>query len=254
MQGFQTNRTNRPSMGGAYLCFDFAGSFVADKKQTSSGSRIADKFSKMQSEIAIGIALILAAGGFTLAQLDVDLPFQWCPTGTVDRVECFRGWLLPLAGWIAAIFAYLTIRQVRKQVDNLEEEIEKNSAAERKSSFRSFKNEMLNFHDLELQLFQDLDFAIKYYSEHKQIEPELYTKITSMLSQLNGYDWSRLRYMDPATETGTQIELLRSTLAKIEKSAGNEKTFIDNAKHYVFVREIFYETIEDQTGIDFADS
>ena len=225
---------------------------MADKKHKPTGSRFAAKLSNMQSEIAIGVALVLAAGGFSLAQLDVDLPFQWCPTGTVDRVECFRGWLLPTAGWIAAIFAYLTIRQVRKQVDNLEAEIEKNSASERRASLRSFKNEMFNFHGLEKQLFEELSQVIIFFDQNGTLQTGVSIRIASLIQQLNGYDWSRLRYLDTMTKTSAQIDLLRSVFEKIGTSSDDDKTFVENARHYVFVRDIFYEIMEKETGIDFT--
>lgn len=227
---------------------------MAEKKQNASKTGFVARLSKMQSEIAVGVALALAAAGFTLAQLDVDLPFQWCPAGTVDRVECFRGWLVSSAGWIAAIFAYLTIRQVRKQVENLEDEVEKNSAAEKQSALRSFKNEMFNFRDLELQLFQNLAFALKSFEENAHVEAEVYPKIASLLAQLNGYDWSRLRYLERQQNVNAQIELLQSLFAKIQKSLGEENRFIETARHYVFVRGIFYEKIQEATGIDFGEA
>lgn len=228
-----------------------AGLSVAEKNQESSATGLAARFSKRHSEVAIGIALVLAAGGFTLAQFEIDVPFQWCPTGTVDRVECFRGWLLPLAGWIAALFAYLTIRQIRKQLESLEDEIEKGSAAERKSSLRLFKNEMFNFHSLESQMFQDLTQAIAAYDEHGSLPANVFDACKSAVAQVNAYDWSRLRALDDMAKVNAQIDLLRTMLEKIRNSADDEKQFVENARHYVFVREIFYAMMAEETDISF---
>lgn len=224
---------------------------MAQKNQKSSATGFVSRFSKRHSEIAIGVALVLAAGGFTLAQFEIDVPFQWCPTGTVDRVECFRGWLLPLAGWIAALIAYLTIRQIRRQLESLEDEIEKSSAAERKSSLRLFKNEMFSFHGLESQMFQDLTSLITDYDQHGHLASDVFTAAKSSVSQLHAFDWARLRPLEHMTKVNAQIDLLRSVLGKIRDASGDEKAFLDNARHYVFVRDIFYEMIESETGMTF---
>lgn len=224
---------------------------MAENNQKTSATGFAARFAKRHSEIAIGLALVLAAGGFTLAQFEIDVPFQWCPTGTVDRVECFRGWLLPLAGWIAALFAYLTIRQIRKQLESLEDEIEKSSAAELKSSLRLFKNEMFNFHGLESQMFQDLTDALASFDQHGHLKTDLFAKAKSSVSQLTAYDWSRLRPLEYMTKVNAQVDLLRSMLGKIKEASNEEKAFLDNARHYVFVRDIFYDMMEKETGMTF---
>lgn len=224
---------------------------MAEKNQKTTATGFAARFSKRHSEIAIGLALVLAAGGFTLAQFEIDVPFQWCPTGTVDRVECFRGWLLPLAGWIAALFAYLTIRQIRKQLESLEDEIEKSSATERKSSLRLFKNEMFNFHGLETQMFQDLTQAIATFDEQGKLPANLFDAARSAVTQVNAYDWSRLQALDDMAKVNAQVDLLRTMLEKIRASADDEKRFVENARHYVFVREIFYSMMAEETDISF---
>jgi len=224
---------------------------VAEKDQKPSATGFVARFSKRHSEIAIGVALVLAAGGFTLAQFEIDVPFQWCPTGTVDRVECFRGWLLPLAGWIAALFAYLTIRQIRKQLESLEDEIEKSSAAGRKSSLRLFKNEMFSFHGLESQMFQDLTQAIASHDEYGSLPTNLFDAARSSVGHVTAFDWSRLRALDDMAKVNAQVELLRTMLEKIRDSATDEEQFVENARHYVFVRDLFYTMMAEETGTSF---
>lgn len=46
--------------------------------------------------------------------------------------------------------------------------------------------------------------------------------------------------------------MLRTMLEKIRKSADDEKQFVEYARHYVFVRDISYAMMEEETGISFG--
>ncbi|MEM8812051.1 MAG: hypothetical protein AAGF59_05485 [Pseudomonadota bacterium] len=217
-------------------------------------SRFLARLSKMQAELAVGLALVLAAGGFTIAQMQVDLPFQWCPTGTIDRVECFRGWLLPLAGWIAAFVAYVTIRQIRKQVDSLEAEVEQHRDSERQSALRMVKNAIANFQALDGQLHGQLTEAIRQSEQSGRIHDDTMAKARSVLSQMAHYPWSQFEDTGLFSDVGAQADLLKAALTRLETSMGDDRDFAEKARHYLFVRDLFYERIAEKTGLDPGES
>ena len=227
---------------------------MSDQDDRSDKPGFLATLSKMQSEIAVAFVLVMAAAGFTVAQLGVDVPFQWCPAGTVDRMECFRGWLVSSAGWIAALFAYLTIRQIRKQVERLEDEVEKNTAAERVSSLRAFREDMFAFHTLESHLYSEIREIAGAFDATGKVPADAQDRTTLSLTQLAGYDWSRLKDPEHLKSIGSQIDFFQFTLKKLAATPATDPSFIECAKHYLYWRDLFYEKVAEETGLQFDEA
>jgi hypothetical protein len=205
--------------------------------------------SRLRAEIAVGFVLVLAAAGFTLAQLDVALPFRWCPAGTVDRIECFRGWLVTSAGWIAALVAFVMIRRIRKQVESLEEEVERNVARERSDALHALREELFGFATLEHQLFHELRLILDRHAATGSVPAEDSRRLGFVLAELERYDWSRLKDRDLPPALAGEFEMFRLTVRQLAAMPVDDPAFAAAARHYVAWRAGFFGKIEQETGI-----
>lgn len=213
------------------------------------GSGFLRTLSRLRAEIAVGFVLALAAAGFTLAQLDVALPFRWCPAGTVDRIECFRGWLVTSAGWIAALVAFVMIRRIRKQVESLEEEVERNVARERSDARHALHEELFGFATLEHQLARQLRLILDCHAAAGSVPPEDSRRLGVVLAELERYDWSRLRDRDLPPALAAEFEMFRLTVKQLATVSVEDPDFASTARHYLAWRTGFFGKIEEETGI-----